>query len=207
MVMSMGMTVVMIMVMPAVTMIVRVIMVMARMIVVAVIMMAVTVMIMTMRSMTATGIRSTLGIERRFNDDHTRAEAAHHVLDHMIAADAKALADDLCRQVTIPKMPGDPHQMMRIGAADLHQRFGRRDHLDESPVFQHQGIAAAQGHGFLQVQQEFQPSRTGHGHAAPVPVVETEDHRVGSPGPTAGRANLRRADHDGVLIVSGLRLR
>lgn len=125
----------------------------------------------------------------------------------MIAPDAKALADNLRRQMPVAEMPGHPHQMVRIAAADFDQWFGRRHHLHQPPIFQHQRIAAAQRHGFLQVEQEFQPARAGHRHPSPVPVVKTEDHRIGGPGPTAGRANLRRADHDVALIASGLRLR
>lgn len=95
--MSMGMTVVMIVVMLAMTMIVRVTMIVMRVIMVTMIMMAVVVVIMTVRPMTAARIRSALGIKRRFDGDNARTEATHHVLDHMIAPDAKALADNLRR--------------------------------------------------------------------------------------------------------------
>lgn len=188
--MSMGVTVVMIVVMLAVTMIVMCV------IVVTMIMMAVVMMIMTVRRMTAAGICPAFGIERRFDGDDARAEAPHHILDHMIAPDAKPLADNLCRQMAIAEMPRDADQMMRIGAANFHQRLRRRHHLDQPPVFQHQRIAAAQRHRFLQIEQELQSARAGHRHAAPVPIVETEDHGIGGRGPTAGRMNLRRADHD-----------
>jgi hypothetical protein len=41
-----------------------------------------------------------------------------------------------------------------------------------------------------------------------VPVVEAEDHRIGSGlGPANLRANLRRADHDDGLTASALRRR
>ncbi len=108
----------------------------------------------------------------------------------------------------VAEMPGDPHEMMRIGAANLDQRFGRGDHLNQPSVVQDQRIAAAQRHGFLQIEQEFQSARAGHRHPPPMPVVEAEDHRIsGGLGPTAGRANLRRADHGADLIASGLRRR
>ena len=198
--MSMGVTVVMIVVMLAVTIIVRVAMVMVTMIMMRVI-------VVTMRRMTAAGIRPAFRIERRLDGDNARAEAPHHVLDHMIAPDAKAFTYDLGRQMAVAKMPGDADKVMRIGAANFHQWFGCRYDLDQPSVFQHQSIAAAQRHSFLQVQQELQSARAGHRHATPVPIVETEHHRIGGLGPTARRANLRRADHDGVLIGSGLRLR
>jgi len=107
----------------------------------------------------------------------------------------------------VAEMPGDPHQMLRIGASNLNEWLGRRDHLDQPAVVQHQRIAAAQRYGFFQIQQKFKPARAGHRHAPPVPVVEIENHRIGGLGPTAGRANLRRADHNVALIASGLRRR
>lgn len=140
----------------AVTMMMFVVMLVMTMIVAAVFVMAMILrMVMTMPGMAATGISAAFRIERRFNDDHARTKTAHHVLDHMIAPDAQALSDNLRRKVAVAEMPCDPHQMMRIGAPDFHQRFGCCDHFDHSPVFQHQCIAAAQGDGFFQIQQEF----------------------------------------------------
>lgn len=198
----------MIVVMLAVTVIVRMIVMLVIVLRVTMIMVAVIMMAVTMRRVAAAGIGSAFRIERRLDGDDARAETSHHLLDDMIAPDAKALADDLGRQMAVAEMPRDPDQMMRIGATDFHQRLRRGHDLDQPSVFQHQRIAAAQRHRFLQVQQEFESARAGHRHAAPVPVVETENHRIGgSLGPTAGRTNLHSADHDVTLIASELRRR
>ena len=189
--MSMGMTVVMIVITLAVTMIMIVMMVMTSVTVIAL-----RVILMGMRSMAAAGIRSALGIERRFDGDDARAEAAHHLLDDMIAADTQAFADDLRRQMPVAEMPGDTHKVMWIGAANLHQRFGCRHHLNQPPVFQDKRIAAAQRHGFFQVQQELQSTRAGHRHPPPVPVVEIKHDGIGRrdlPGMLS--LDLRRTDH------------
>lgn len=213
----------MIVVMLAVTMIMRMIVMLVIVTVLGVIMMGVIVaavfmiavivvtmimVLVTVRRMTATGIGPAFRVERRFDGDDARAEAAHHLLDNVIAPDAKALTDDLGRQMAIAEMPCDAHQMMRICAADLHQRLGRSDHLDQPSIFQHQRIAAAQRHRLFQVEQEFKPARAGHRHAPPMPVIETEYHRIGGRlCPTPRWANLRRADHDVALIAFGLRRR
>ena len=39
----------------------------------------------------ARGIGAAFGIERRLDLDHAGTEAAHHLLDHVVAADAQAL--------------------------------------------------------------------------------------------------------------------
>ncbi|MGY4157242.1 hypothetical protein ACVINW_003084 [Bradyrhizobium sp. USDA 4461] len=125
------------------------------------------------------GIGAALGIERRFDLDDSGPQPLHHCLDHVIPADAQALRHDLRRQMAVAEMPGDPDQMMRIAAADFHERLGGCDHLDEAPVLEYQRIAAAQRDRVLEVEQEFEPARPGHSHAPPVPVVEIEHDGVG----------------------------
>src|SRR5215212_12180763 len=60
--------------------------------------------------MRALGIGTSLGIERRFNLDHPRAQSPHHCFDHVIAPDAQGLCRDLRRQMAISEMPGHPDQ-------------------------------------------------------------------------------------------------
>ena len=144
----------------------------------------------------AAGIGAAFGIERRLDLDDARAQPLHHRLDDVIAADAQALRHDLRRQMAVAEMPGDPDQMQRIGAADLEQRLGGRDHLDQPAVFQHQRIAAAQRDGVFQIEQEFQPARARHRHPPPVPVVEIEHDGIGRGlRPAMLAQNVGRADH------------
>ena len=196
-------------------------MIMARMIVVAamvmiMVVMAVTVMIVTVMivavmtvamsgvvRMAAAGIGAALRIEGRFDLDHASAEPSHHLLNHMIPANAQAAAGDLRRQMAVAEMPGDPHHMLRILTADLDQRLRRSDHFDQPAVFQRQGVAAAERHRLLEVEQEVQAARPGHCHAPPVPIVEIENDRVGwALGPVAGRNDFDSADHGQSLTVS-----
>jgi len=125
------------------------------------------------------GIGAAFGIERRLDLDDARAKPLHHRLDDVVAADAQTFWHDLRRQMPVAEMPGDPNQMQGISAADLEQRFGGGDHLDQAAVLQHQRIAAAQRDGVFQVEQEFEPARANHRHPPPVPIVEIEHHGVG----------------------------
>jgi hypothetical protein len=160
------------------------------------------VMPMIVMGMTGIGVSAAFGIERRLDLDHARAEARHHGLDDVIAADAQGLGHDLRRQMPIAEMPGDADQMMRIAAADLEQRLGRRDHLDQPSVLQHQRIAAAQGDGMLQVEQEFEAPRARHRHAAAVPIVEIEHNGVDRSFREAVLSpDLRRPDHASYLFT------
>ncbi len=150
--------------------------------------------------MPAAGIRSPLRVERRLDLDDTGPQTPHHLLDHMIPADAQAAPHDLGGQVTVAEMPGNPHQMLRIVAADFNQRLGSRHDLDKPSVLQHQGITATQRNRFLEIEQEIQTARPGHRHAPPVPVVEIKHNRIGGLFlPVQRRDDLDGADHGRVL--------
>ena len=169
---------VMIVVAMLVVVMVAVIMMVIVITVMVVIMMVVAVM---MRGVIVGSLRigAAFGIERRLDLDDARAQPLHHRLDDVVAADAQALRHDLGRQMTVAEMPGDPHQMPGIGAPDLDQRLGRGDHLDQPAILQHQRIAAAQGDGVFEVEQEFEAARPRHRHPPPVPVVEIEHDGIG----------------------------
>lgn len=152
-------------------------MIMVMMVVIVMPVIVMPVIIVTMR-VAAVGVSAALGIERRLDLDDARTEAFYHGLDDMVAADAQALGHDLRRQMAIAEVPADANEVVRIAAADLQQRLGRRDHFDQPAVLQHQRVTAAQRDGILQVEQEFEAPRPRHRHAAAVPVVEIEHHRI-----------------------------
>ncbi len=141
-------------------------------------------------------IGAAFGIERRLDLDDAGAEPRHHRLDDVVAADAQTLRHDLGRQMAVAEMPGDPHQMERVGATDFDQRLGRGDHLDQAAVLQHQRIATTQRDGAFQVEQEFEPARAGHCHPPPVPVVEIQYDGIGRGlRPAMLALNFGGADH------------
>jgi hypothetical protein len=174
----MGMVVV-IVVVPVVIMAMIMVVVMVMIVAVVVAMMIVAMIMMAVRMFRGGGIGAAFGIEWRFDFDDFGAEALHHVLDHVIAADAQPLGHDLRRQMAIAEMPGDTHEMTGIGAANLDQRFGGCDHLDHAAVFQHQTVAAAQCDSLGKVEQEFQATGARHRHASAMAPVEIEDDGIG----------------------------
>ena len=153
---------VIVMFVPAAALIMVVMVVMAVMIMAVMIMVRVGVMIMAMMVMPvimAMGrdmlrIGAALGIERRLDLPHVGAEAARHVGDHVVPADAQLGAQYLRRQMTIAEVPGDADQMLLVARGDLEQRLGRGQNLDQPPVLQRQCVAGAQHHGFRQIERE-----------------------------------------------------
>lgn len=151
------------------------------------------------------GIGAALRVERRLDLHHASAEAAHHLLDHVVAADAQAFCHHLHRQVAVAEMPGDAHEMQVVAAADLQQRLGGCDHLDQPSIVQHQRVAAAQRDDLGQIEQELKPARAGHRHPSPVPVVELEHDGVGRRlVPARGSLDGSGAQHQRLITSAGL---
>ena len=107
--------------------------------------------------------------------------------------------------MTVAEMPGDPNQMLRIGAANLDQRLRRRDDLDQSAIVEHQRIAAAQHRGMFQIEQEFEPAGAGHRHPPAMTIVKIKHDGIGRRFTPAMRtADLRGAGHE-AFPVNGYR--
>lgn len=142
------------------------------------------------------GVGAALRIERRFDFDDRGAKPAHHVLDHMIAPDAKPSGCDLRLQMPVAEMPSDAHQVMRIVAADFGQRLRRRDDFDEAAILERQRITAAKRYRRFQIEQEFKSTRSHHREPPAMTVVKIKHNGIGGRlRPAMLRLNLGRADH------------
>ena len=154
--------------------------------------------------MAAAGIGSAFRIERRFDLDNPRAQPLHHRLDDMIAPDPQASCRDLCRQMAVSEMPGDPNQMLRVVAADLRQRLRHRHDFDQPAIVEHQRVTTPQRHRMFQIEQKRESARAGHRHPPPVTIVEIEHDGIGRRlAPAMRPANLRGADHSGISSDPG----
>ncbi len=170
---------------------------MIMMMVMPVVVAMIVMMIMLARvAMCRTGISATFRVERPFDGDDFRAEAARHVLDHTIAPDAQRASGQFDRQVTIAKMPGDASQRDRVLASYLGKRLRRGDHFDDAPIFERQAVAGAQHQSLRQIEQKGEATDARHRHAPAMPVVVVEHDAIsGRAGPRAGGANGAGSEH------------
>lgn len=196
-----GVLVVMVVVMPAaapfaVPMTVLMTVLMGMVMIVAMIMMMMIVVIVMM--VLCLEIGAALGVEGRLDRADLAAEARYHLLDHVVAADAQARTHDLHRQVAVAEVPGELKQVIRTLGADLAERFGRADHLDEAPVLQLHRVAGAQGYGLFEVEQEFKATHGAKRDPPPVTIVEFQHDAVGRLAlPVALRDHFTGPDHLG----------
>jgi len=141
--------------------------------------------------------RRRLGIERRVDDRDRGAKACRHLLQHVIAPHAQPFTDDLHIGVTVAEMPGKLHQRERRPDGHFSQGFGLAGNQHDPTIVEHDAIAVAQSHGFVEVQQELCATLAFQHNAAAMPIARVEHDKVGRVGciPEAGAANGPAALH------------
>ena len=136
-------------------------------------------------------------VKWRLDRRNVRAKPNRHGQQHMVAANAQPVADDLHVGVAVAEMPGQLHQRERCPRRDLDQRLGLPRHQHDPAIVEHDAVAIAQRYGLVKVQQEFCSAFTLQHNAAAMPVAGVEHDEVGRGGwtPEAGAANSPAALH------------
>jgi hypothetical protein len=124
------------------------------------------------------GIRPRLRVERRFDRVRMAAERVHHIGDHVVGADADAVAEQLDRQMPVAEVPGDSHQLRRAVGVDFKERFRLRDHADDPAVLQLEAIAVAQANGVREVDQDLAAGLRLHYKPPPVTAIEVDQDAI-----------------------------
>jgi hypothetical protein len=142
-------------------------------------------------------IRAAVRLEWRLDMGDLGAQSAHHVFEHMIAADAQAVGQHFHMHMPVAEVIGGTRQLPGIGAAHFGEFFRRRDDLDQPPVFQNQRIAVAERNGVGQVEQKFRAAHACHDDTAAMAAVIVKNDRVARARvPGALGADEIRADHN-----------
>ena len=137
-----------------------------------------TVSVIVLMAVCMLTVCAVLRIERRFHRRKPRAEPAQHVLDHMIAADAQPIADDLHVDVAVADVPGEPRQFVAVGGRDFDQRLRPADDPHNAAVVEHETIAVTQGGRLRQVEQKGRAPLAGQDDAAAMPLMRVEQDLI-----------------------------
>jgi len=143
-------------------------------------------------------IGAMLRIEWCLDRRKPRPETAQHLLDHVIAADAQPIADDLHVDVTVADMPSEPRHVVRARCGDLDQRLRPADDAHDGAVVEHERVAVTQGGRLRQIEQERGAALGGKDDTAAVAVIGVERDLIDGLGivPMAGGSDFARALHD-----------
>ena len=141
--------------------------------------MAMSGVIVVMMAMPAEGfIGAGFGRERAVQFRHCRADAAQHVDQHMVVADAHpAIGQHLDRRVSVAGMPGDARGLRRGIAAGIGDRFIGGAHGDDTTALDPQPVAIIQPRRIGEVEQEGLAGIVAQPDTATVAVVEIQRHR------------------------------
>ena len=161
------------------------------------------VVIMAVTVTVAMIVSAVLRIERHFDDRKPRTQAAEHVLDHVIASDAEAVAGDLHVDVAIADVPGEPRQFVGACGGDFDERFGPSDDAHDSAILQHKSVAVMQGNRLWEVEQKRRPTLAGQNDPAAMPVMGVEHDRIDGAGviPVAGRPDFTSTLHSHSMML------
>jgi hypothetical protein len=136
------------------------------------------------------GVRAAFRLERLVDVPYSRPEAAHHFLDHMVAADEQPVGEDRRRQMTVADVPGDARERRRVAGGDLGQRLRRGPHRDDPTILEDERIAVAK-HGCLrQIEQELGTALAAQSDPPAMPQIMIEENGI------VGGVRTRRTGHE-----------
>ena len=149
-------------------------------------MMMFTVIMVVMVAITT--VSAAFRLERVLQLYKLRSEAMEHLLDHMIGPDSKNLVANFGRQMPVPQMPGEAHELLGILVPDFHNRLRSGLHYEQSPIFKLQGVPIGHRNRFRKIEKDVLALIRGQANAAAMARVEIERERAGRafPGPMPG---------------------
>src|SRR6478736_7958969 len=125
---------------------------------VVVLMVMVMVMVMAVRltvRMFVARIGAAFGLEGQGLDAHLQAQAAQHVIEHMVVQETQHAGPHLQRNVAVAQMVGRACQQLRVGAGHHRQQFRRCRHGNDASIIGQQPVAAAQHCAALENEASF----------------------------------------------------
>jgi hypothetical protein len=131
-------------------------------------------MIATMGVAAVVLVGAVFGVEWCLDWRKAGAKPAQHVLDHVVAAHAQPIADDLNVDVAIADVPGEPCQLVSIGGGDLDKRLRPPGNAHDRAILEDEAVAVAQRRRLRQVEQESRTAFAGQDDAAAMALLRIE---------------------------------
>src|SRR5262245_17081356 len=117
-------------------------------------------------------------LERGLQLQELRSGAMEHLLDHMIAPNAKNPIANFSRQVPISQMPGKAHELVGIFMPHFDDKLRRGPYPQQSPVFKLQGISIGHGNRFRKIEKDIFALIRSQANAPAMTSIEIERERA-----------------------------
>ena len=119
-------------------------------------------------------IGATLGLERDVYFRELGPEAAEHLLDDMVGANAENLASNFSRQMPVSEVPSQAHKLVGIFVPNFDNMLCSSLNHEPSPIFKLQTISVSHGNGFRKVQENIFACVSSQANAAAVTRIKIE---------------------------------
>lgn len=140
--------------------------------------------------MRVAAVGSSFGLERRLFNSDGKAEAANHLIEHVIVLVANPADADLQCDVSVSQVIARATQRERLRGSHCRDRFGLGDDLHDTTIVREQQISAPQDLSSLEDQSHFFTGVQRGAQAALAPQLERQDEfhvsGLGGGGQSAG---------------------
>jgi hypothetical protein len=119
-------------------------------------------------------IGSALGLEGSLHLHKICSETVEHIFNHMVRADAKNLASNFRRQMSISEMPGKAHKLMGILMPDFDNMLPSRLNFEPPPVVELQAIPIGHCNRFREVEQDIFALIRSQTNTTAMPSIKVE---------------------------------
>jgi hypothetical protein len=140
-------------------------------------------------------VSATLWFEWRFNLGDFSAKRRNQVMAGRITAEPKAIRQDLHRDMTIAKRPGDAREHWNI-CSHFKERLGFRNNFNQVVGVQQKYVVGAQRSSLRQSKFDLRAAGTSHRTRGSAPVNGAQNQRIDdAPTRFARPEDLDRARH------------
>jgi len=124
--------------------------------------------------MTLTSVSAAFGLEGRLQLHKIGAEAAEHILDHVVGTNTKNVVLNFSGQMSISQMPGKAHKLMGIFVLYFDDIFGCGLNSQPPAVFKLQTISIGHGNRLRKVEKNLFSMIRSQANASPMTCVEIQ---------------------------------
>src|SRR5215831_11974563 len=105
------------------------------------------VLMMVMVVIVGAAVGAAFRLKGGLNSDQSGSKTLKHFLHHVVGANSKSVFANLGREMAIPKMPGESHQLMAVLVPDFHECLRCGNDCEPGSVVELQSVAIGHGHG------------------------------------------------------------
>ncbi len=125
-------------------------------------------------------VGASFGLEGSLRPHEARAEAQEHVLDDVIRPDAKSLVPNFSGQMSIAKMPGEPHELRVITVPNFDNSLVGCSNPQPHPILELQSIAIGHRDRFWKIDKDIPALICAQANAAAMSRIKADGKGVSS---------------------------